>query len=203
VQRERRVTWRQRFVTVWAGFRGAVSLAAAVAVPMTTLSGAPFPDRSLLIFIVTVVILVTVLVQGSTLPAVVRWANMPEDATHAEELQLARCRGTQAALAALPTVADEVGLGDELRRRLQKEYEEKAALVLATENGSPDTRILKGREKVRRVRLGVLEYKRREITALRNQNLIDDIVLRELQNEMDLEEVQLLAAAVDDGDEEE
>lgn len=93
VQRERRVNWRQRFVTVWAGFRGAVSLAAAVAVPMTTLSGAPFPDRSLLIFIVTVVILVTVLVQGSTLPAVVRWAKMPEDATHAEELQLARCRG--------------------------------------------------------------------------------------------------------------
>lgn len=203
VQRERRVNWRQRFVTVWAGFRGAVSLAAAVAVPITTLNGDPFPDRSLLIFIVVVVILVTVLVQGSTLPAVVRWAKMPEDATHAEELQLARCRGSQAALAALPTVADEVGISDELRRRLQKEYEEKAALVLATENGSPDNRILKGREKVRRVRLGVLEHKRREITALRNQNLIDDIVLRELQNEMDLEEVQLLAAAIDDGDEEE
>jgi CPA1 family monovalent cation:H+ antiporter len=45
------------------------------------------------------------------------------------------------------------------------------------------------------VRLGVLEHKRREITNLRNQNLIDDIVLRELQNEMDLEEVQLLDAA--------
>ncbi len=198
VQRERRVNWRQRFVTVWAGFRGAVSLAAAVAVPMTTLSGAPFPDRSLLIFIVTVVILVTVLVQGSTLPAVVRWAKMPEDATHAEELQLARCRGSQAALAALPTVADEVGISDDLRRRLQTEYEEKAALVLVTEDGSTDHRILKGREKVRQVRLGVLEHKRREITALRNQNLIDDIVLRELQNEMDLEEVQLLAAAADE-----
>jgi Na+/H+ antiporter len=202
VQRERRVNWRQRFVTVWAGFRGAVSLAAAVAVPMTTLSGAPFPDRSMLIFIVTVVILVTVLVQGSTLPAVVRWANMPEDPTHAKELHLARCRGARAALAALPTVADEVGIGDDLRRRLQKEYEEKAALVLATEDGSPNTRILKGRENVRRVRLGVLEHKRREITSLRNQNLIDDIVLRELQNEMDLEEVQLLAAAADEDEDE-
>src|SRR6185437_9823443 len=173
VQRERRVNWRQRFVTVWAGFRGPVSLAAAVAVPMTPLSGAPFPDRSMLIFIVTVVILVTVLVQGSTLPAVVRWANMPEDPTHAKELHLARCRGARAALAALPTVADEVGIGDDLRRRLQKEYEEKAALVLATEDGSPNTRILKGRENVRWVRLGVLEHKRREITSLRNQNLID------------------------------
>jgi len=52
------------------------------------------------------------------------------------------------------------------------------------------------------VRLGVLEYKRREITGLRNQNLIDDIVLRELQNEMDLEEVQLLTVAADDNEDE-
>ena len=198
VQRERRVSWRQRFVTAWAGFRGAVSLAAAVAVPTTTLSGAPFPDRSLLIFIVIFVILVTVLVQGSTLPAVVRWAKMPDDVAYVQELELARTRGVQAALDALPTVADEVGIGDDLRRRLQKEYEEKAALVQATEDGSTNSRLVKGKEKVRRVRLGVLEHKRREITALRNQNLIDDIVLRELQNEMDLEEVQLLDAADDD-----
>jgi CPA1 family monovalent cation:H+ antiporter len=195
VQRERRISWRQRFVTAWAGFRGAVSLAAALAVPTTTLSGAPFPDRSLLIFIVIVVILVTVLVQGSTLPAVVRWAKIPEDVAHGEELQLARTRGAQVALDALPAVADEVGISEELRRRLQKEYEDKAALVLATEDGSTNHRLVKGKEKVRRVRLGVLEHKRREVTALRNQNLIDDIVLRELQEELDLEEVQLLNAA--------
>ena len=197
-QRERRVSWRQRFVTAWAGFRGAVSLAAAVAVPTTTLSGAPFPDRSLLIFIVIFVILVTVLVQGSTLPAVVRWARMPDDVTYVQELELARTRGVQAALDALPTVADEVGIGDDLRRRLQKEYEEKAALAQATEDGSTNSRLVKGKEKVRRVRLGVLEHKRREIISLRNQKIIDDIVLRELQNEMDLEEVQLLDAADED-----
>ena len=136
-QRDRRVAWRMRFVTAWAGFRGAVSLAAALAVPATTLSGAPFPDRSLLIFIVVVVILVTVLVQGTTLPAVVRWARMPDDVAYDEEVRLARTRGVQAALDALPEVADEIGIGDELRRRLQKEYEEKAALFLATEDGSP------------------------------------------------------------------
>jgi len=198
VQRERRVSWRQRFVTAWAGFRGAVSLAAALAVPTTTLSGAPFPDRSLIIFIVTFVILVTVVVQGTTLPAVVRWAKMPDDVAHEEEVQLARSRGMQAALDAFPAVADEVGISDELRRRLQKEYEEKAALTLATEDGSVATRLAKGKEKVRRVRLGVLEAKRQEITSLRNQNLIDDIVLRELQAEMDLEEVQLLNAAEHD-----
>lgn len=106
----RHVGFRQRCVTSWAGFRGAVSLAAALAVPMTTNSGAPFPDRNLIIFVVSVVILVTVLVQGTSLPTVVRWARMPEDVAHANELQLARTRSAQAALDALPTVADELGV---------------------------------------------------------------------------------------------
>lgn len=197
LQRARRVGWRMRFVTAWAGFRGAVSLAAALAVPMTTLSGAPFPDRNLLVFVVIVVILVTVIVQGSTLPAVVRWARMPEDVAFEEELQLARSRGTKAALAALPLVADKLGVDEELLARIRKEYEERAALVLAND-GSGAAELVERNNVVRRVRLGVLEHKRREITALRNQNLIDDIVLRELQEEMDLEEVQLLDAA--DGD---
>jgi len=195
VQRTRRVDWRQRFVTAWAGFRGAVSLAAALAVPTTTLSGAPFPDRNLIIFVVVVVILVTVLVQGGTLPAVVRWARMPEDVAHAEELQLARSVGAQAALDALPVVASELGVNPKMLSRLQKEYDEHAALVMENDDGSATSDLAKRSDLVRRVRLGVLEHKRRAVTALRNQNLIDDIVLRELQAELDLEEVQLLDPA--------
>jgi len=198
VQRTRRVDWRQRFVTAWAGFRGAVSLAAALAVPTTTLSGAPFPDRNLIIFVVVVVILVTVLVQGGTLPAVVRWARMPEDVAHAEELQLARSVGAQAALDALPVVASELGVSPKMLSRLQKEYDEHAALVMENDDGSATSDLAKRSDLVRRVRLGVLEHKRRAVTALRNQNLIDDIVLRELQAELDLEEVQLLDPADSD-----
>ncbi|SPM36125.1 NhaP-type Na+/H+ or K+/H+ antiporter, partial [Mycobacterium rhizamassiliense] len=193
-QRERRVPWRQRFVTAWAGFRGAVSLAAALAVPATTLSGNPFPDRSLLIFVVIVVILVTVIVQGITLPAVVRWAHMPEDATYERELQIARCRGSQAAIEALPVVANELGASPKMLARLQKEYEEHAALIEENDDGST-TDLADHNDLVRRIRLGVLEHKRQAITALRNQRVIDDIVLRELQSEMDLEEVQLLDPA--------
>ncbi|WP_118915400.1 Na+/H+ antiporter [Mycobacterium shigaense] len=193
-QRERRVDWRQRFVTAWAGFRGAVSLAAALAVPATTLSGAPFPDRSLLIFVVIVVILVTVIVQGITLPAVVRWARMPEDVTFEQELQLARCRSSQAALEALPVVATELGASPKMLARLQKEFEEHAALIEENDDGTTND-LAKHNDLVRRIRLGVLDHKRRAITDLRNQRVIDDIVLRELQSEMDLEEVQLLDPA--------
>jgi CPA1 family monovalent cation:H+ antiporter len=120
---------------------------------------------------------------------------MPEDVAYAEELQLARSRGVQAALDALPVVANELGVGPELLRRIKKEYEEHAALVLANDDDSTTRDLAKRNDLVRRVRLGVLEHKRREITALRNQKIIDDIVLRELQAEMDLEEVQLLDPA--------
>ncbi len=195
VQRDRRVGWRQRMVSAWAGFRGAVSLAAALAVPMTTHSGAPFPDRSLIVFVVCVVILVTVLMQGSTLPAVVRWARLPEDVSRAEELQLARCRGAQAALEALPVVAGELGIGDDLLHRLQKEYEEHAALVEAGGDAEGSSEVADRNDLLRRVRLGVLDHKRQAITELRDQNRIDDIILRELQSAMDLEEVRLLDPA--------
>ncbi|HET7072948.1 MAG TPA: cation:proton antiporter, partial [Mycobacterium sp.] len=198
VQRTRRVTWRARMVTAWAGFRGAVSLAAASAIPMTIHGGQPFPDRSLIIYVVVVVILLTVIIQGTTLPAVVRWARMPDDVAHAEELRLARTRGTQAALDSLPSVASALGVDPDILNRIQQEYEKRAALILATEDGPERSRLAELKNQVRRVRLGVLEHKRQEITALRNQNLIDDIVLRELQAEMDLEEVQLLNATEND-----
>ncbi|MDT7769703.1 MAG: monovalent cation/hydrogen antiporter, partial [Mycobacterium sp.] len=191
-QRARRVDWRQRAVSGWAGFRGAVSLAAALAVPPTTHSGAPFPDRSLIVFVVSFVILTTVLVQGSTLPAVVRWARLPEDVAHADELRLARCYGAQAALDALPLVAAELSVSDELQNRLQAEYRQHAALVKINGDGSAPNDAEERSEVIRQVRLGVLEYKRRAITELRDQRRIDDIVLLELQESMDLEEARLL-----------
>jgi monovalent cation/hydrogen antiporter len=195
VQRTRRVDWRQRVVSGWGGFRGAVSLAAALAVPQTTHSGRPFPDRNLIIFVVCIVILLTVLIQGSTLPDVVRWARMPADVDRADELQLARSRGAQAALEALPVVAREIGLGEDLLSRLQKEYEEHAALVEAGDDAAGPNDVAERNELLRQVRLRVLDHKRRAITELRDQNLIDDIVLRELQSAMDLEEVRLLDPA--------
>ena len=198
VQRERRVDWRQRMVTSWSGFRGAVSLAAALAVPLTTFSGAPFPDRSLIIFVTTFVILVTVLVQGSTLPFVVGWARMPEDDAHVQELQMARQRSAEVALQALPKIAEQLHIGPEALSRLKKEYELRAAVAVDSGNGESEASGLTlKKEKIRRLRLRVLDQQREAITALRNQNRIDDIVLRELQEEMDFQEVQLLDPADD------
>ena len=187
VQRTRRVSWRQRTALGWAGFRGAVSLATALAVPMTVGGGAAFPDRDLLVFTTSVVILLTIVLQGTTLPLVVRWARLPEDTGRVEELHLARTRAAQAGLAALPQVAAELGITGEELDRIRSDYEDKVRDVL---DDSPDNAPARDRE--RRLRLAVLDHKRRAVTALRDANEIDDIVLRELQAVMDAEEVRLL-----------
>lgn len=83
-------------------------------------------------------------------------------------------------------------MSPDLLKRLTKEYEERATIIRENGDDSAPSDLAQRTDLVRRVRLGVLEHQRHAITALRNQNLIDDIVLREVQADMDLEEVQLL-----------
>jgi monovalent cation/hydrogen antiporter len=174
-QRARRVTWRARFTGGWAGFRGA-----------------PFPDRDLIFFVTSVVILVTVVLEGTTLPVVVRWAHLPEDTARADELRLARTTSARAALDVLPQVAAELGVDGELLEQVRAEYEQHAAAIQAEDNPDGHSDAVQGWELSRKLRLGVLGRKRQAVTELRDENRIDDIVLRELQASMDLEEVRLL-----------
>lgn len=154
-QRARRVGWRQRLAGGWAGFRGAVSFAAALAVPVTVGSGAPFPDRDLIVFTTALVILATILVQGTTLPAVMRWAGLQQPDTAREaELQLARTRASERGLAALPQVAAELGVDGELLERVRAEYEEHAAAIRAEGEAEEATEAANARELSRQLRLG-------------------------------------------------
>lgn len=192
VQRARRVSWRQRLASGWAGFRGAVSLAAALAVPTTLASGKPFPDRDLIIFTTAVVIVATMLVQGLTLPAVMRWAGLQrQDTAREDELRLARLRSSEAALAALPYVATAMGLDEKLLGQVRRDYEEQAALVRAETDHDDTGDVRSGHENARQLRLAVLEYERSTVTDLRDIGEIDDIVLRDMEATLDLEEARL------------
>ncbi|WP_433387703.1 Na+/H+ antiporter [Micromonospora sp. KLBMP9576] len=191
-QRDERVDWRVRTAAGWAGFRGAVSLAAALAVPVTTAGGAPVHERDLIIFATAVVIMLTMLIQGTTLPAVVGWAGLVGDTRRLGELRLARTRAAEAALAALPGIADRLGAPPDAVQRLRADHEQHLDDVRRADEGSSAQR---DRELDRRLRLAVLEHQRREITRLRDTNEIDDIVLRELQAVLDVEEIRLLGPA--------
>ncbi|MFG2102117.1 Na+/H+ antiporter [Micromonospora echinaurantiaca] len=188
-RRATRVPWRVRTATGWAGFRGAVSLAAALAVPVTTTAGTPVHERDLIIFTTVVVIVLIMLIQGTTLPAVVRWAGLVGDVQREDEVRLARRRATEAGLAALPEVAAQLGIEQEAVDRMRGEYQKHLDSVAAEERGEEPEQ---ARELDRQLRLAVLDHKRREVTRLRDTNQIDDFVLREVQAVLDIEEIRLL-----------
>lgn len=123
-QRLRRTTYRSRIVSAVAGFRGAVSLAIALSVPLTTTAGAALPGRAEIIFVTAGVIVLTLLVQGPLLPVVVRWAHLPDDTAMAQELELAERAITGAALTAVKELAHDHGVSPEIRDRLTRDYYE-------------------------------------------------------------------------------
>jgi CPA1 family monovalent cation:H+ antiporter len=183
-----RVGWRIRTAAGWAGFRGAVSLAAALAVPLSTSAGRPVRERDLIIFCTAVVIVLIMLVQGTTLPLIVRWAGLVGDQQRVDEVRQARLRATEAGLAMLPQVASGLGAAEEIVQRVRTEYQGHLDEARAPDDGRASER---DRDIERRLRLGVLDHKRREVTRLRDTNEIDDSVLREIQAALDIEEIRL------------
>lgn len=108
-------------VSTVAGMRGAVSLAIALSVPASISEGSGIEGRDEIVFVTAGVILLSLLVQGPLLPAVVRWARMPVDHGADEEYELAERAISGAALAALDDLAAEHGIGQEVRDRVRSE----------------------------------------------------------------------------------
>jgi Na+/H+ antiporter len=202
-QRLRRISARHRLPLAWSGFRGAVSLAAALAVPVTMVDGSPFPGRDLIILVTFGVIGVTLLVQGLTLPAVLRWARLPSDHGVFAEQQLADRSATEAAIAALPAAAQRLEVPGEVADRMRDDLEQRLADIADQVNdatGEPAATDSSGRsprEDYRRLHAALLGDKRAALVALRDAGLIDDIVLRRVQARLDAEEVRLSASSFD------
>ncbi|MEU1032427.1 Na+/H+ antiporter [Streptomyces mirabilis] len=181
-QRDRRITAPQRLPLAWAGMRGAISLAAALTVPAVTAEGHVVEQRDAVVFITAVVIVVTLTFLGPTLPTVVRRARFPEDEVKTAELTLARCHMSSAALRALPELAQRFGVPEAATLRMAQDIEDRMA---------PAPGSTRRRESVRRLELALLQVKRDTLRDLRDTGRIDDIVLRTVQEVLDVEEVRL------------
>jgi CPA1 family monovalent cation:H+ antiporter len=190
-QRLRRVGARARVISAVAGFRGAVSLAAALAVPDVTGSGAAFPDRDLIIFVTAGVIVVTLVLQGLALPGVVRWARLPRDTSADTERHLAETLATEEALAAMPQIAAGLGTDPDIARRVRREYEKHLRVLHASDDDANDEPALRYDQQYTALRLAVLSHKRATVVRLRDERRIDDTVLRQVQRRLDIEEVRL------------
>lgn len=190
-QRERRVSARQRTVSATAGFRGAVSLAAVLAVPRTLDSGAPFPDRDLIIVIACGVIVLTLL-QALVLPAVVRFARLPGDEAVAEEILFAEVYTLDAAIETIDDTAAELGIAGPVTDRVRHELDKQRRLVMA--DGADGDPVVQHHGEYTSLSLALLARRREALVQLRDERHIDDIVLRQVQARLDIEEIRFSRA---------
>jgi len=116
------VGWRAKTVLAWSGMRGAVSLAAALAIPLSTDAGAAFPDRDLIIFLTFGVILGTLVVQGLTLPALIEVLGLEDDGLAEKEEAKARIHAAEAALVRLEELVEEDWVREDTAERMRGLY---------------------------------------------------------------------------------
>ena len=191
-QRLRRVGWRMRALIAWSGMRGAVSLAAALALPLETDAGTPFPDRDLIIFLTFAVIFATLVAQGLTLPALIRALRVTSDGTEQQEELRARLEATKAALAQIDALAEEDWTREETIERMRGMYEYrqrrfKAQAGKIDDDVGYEDRALAYQQMVQ----SVLAAQRARLVALRNEGVISNEVMNRVVREFDLEESRL------------
>ena len=192
-QRARRTRARERVVTSWAGMRGAVSLAAALALPLETDAGAPLPDRDLLLFITFVLILVTVVGQGLTLPALIRRLGVQEDGTE-EEAEEARARyeAARAALDRLEELAVEDWTRDDTVDRARRLFQFRQRRIKVRVGKIEDEDGLEERSiAYQRLMRELYVAQRRAVVQLRNSGDISNDVMHRIERELDLEDSRL------------
>jgi monovalent cation/hydrogen antiporter len=192
-QVERRVGAAPRIVVGWAGMRGAVSLAAALSLPLETDAGAPLPERDLVIFLAYCVVLFTVVVQGLTLPALIRRLGVVEDRSEEEaEEHSARIAAAEAALTALDGLAAEDWTRDETIERVRGLYafRRRRFGTLSGELEDEDG-IVDRSQAYQRLMRELIEAQRAAIVQLRNDGQISSDVMRRVERDLDLEESRL------------
>jgi Na+/H+ antiporter len=192
--RRRRGNWKVTTIGAWAGMRGAVSLAAALALPLETDAGGPFPHRELIVFLAFSVILGTLVVQGLTLPPLIKVLGVDDhDETLEREESKARVRAAEAALARIDELADEDWAREDTADRLRRQYDYRLRRFrsrFADEDG--ESRGFEERASdYQRLLREVLNAQRAELLEMRDAGSINDEVMQRIERELDLEDTRL------------
>jgi CPA1 family monovalent cation:H+ antiporter len=187
----RRASWQLRLIGSWAGTRGAVSLAAALALPFETDAGGPFPERNLIIFLTFAVIFFTLVVQGLSLPLLIRRLGVADDDEDGNEELRARLTAAKAALERIDTLKAEEWTRDDTLERLQRLYEYRkrrfAARAGKIEDDGYEDRSLAYQQTLQ----SVLGAQRDALVNLRDDGTISNDVMNRVMRELDLEESRL------------
>ena len=183
--------WQHVTIVAWTGMRGVVSLAAALALPLTIRDDSPFPARDLILFLTFIVILATLVVQGLSLPPLIRWLGIKDDGSMEKEEREARLEANQAALARLHEIAEHEPAKADALARLKVEYENHIPQMEGAKPQNAGTPLRLFSSEYERLSHEALQAERSTIIKLRNQDVISDEVLRRIQRDTDLAEARL------------
>ena len=183
--------WQAPTLLAWAGMRGSVSLAAALAVPLATDAGGPFPSRDLIVFLTFSVILVTLVGQGLTMPLVIRWLGLEDDGVLDREEAKARIRAADAALVRLEELKNEDWVNDDTAERLRGAYGFRKRRFAARFDDDDDGAIEERSVSYQRLLHELHEAERQAVLALRREGRISDETMRRVERDLDLEDTRL------------
>jgi Na+/H+ antiporter len=181
--------WRQRVVVAWAGMRGGLSLAAALAIPLRRADGSPFPYRDLVIVVAAAVIVASLLIQGTSLPWLLRRLGLRAEDFGTEENK-ARLKAARAALEWLDDHSGDEN-ADEATKSARALYQAKVRrlqLISPDDEESDEAREL---DRYRALRLALLGVERSTVLALRRDGRINATLLRAIERDFDLEEARI------------
>jgi len=181
-------SWAPTAFVAWNGMRGAVTIAAALLVPLETDAGDALPGRDLIVFFAFAVVLGTLVVQGLSLPAVIRALKLESDDgdAEAEEAQ-ARIRASEAAIARLDELEGESWVRPDTAERVRGLYRFRIGRFNARIDPDGDGKIEKQSIKYQRLRRELLDVERQAVVEMRNAGEISDTVMRKVERDLDLE----------------
>ena len=183
--------WRWLFFLGFVGVRGVVSLAAALAIPLFTAAGAPFPDRDLILFVTFGVIVVTLIGQGLSLPALVRWLGLNQHAAaerrreHQAELA-ARSQALNVGHERLQQIVADGRVSPEALKILRARHEYRAGRLPRHEPDGGDAAMVAAD-----IRMELIAAEREYIYKLLQDGQITDEARRRIERELDLEEASI------------
>jgi CPA1 family monovalent cation:H+ antiporter len=179
--------WQHVTFIGWAGMRGGDSLVIALALPLTTSAGAPFPARELIIFITFAVILVTLVVQGFTFGAAIRLLGLKDDGLDREEEAKARMASLEAGLAHLEELSKQPDAPADHIQDLRDRHARRLHHLMVKDQPVLFPEKRESRQVYRRLRLAMLQAERLALIRLRDDGTISDAAMTAVQRDLDLE----------------
>jgi CPA1 family monovalent cation:H+ antiporter len=184
-------SWRGAVFVSWAGMRGAVSLAAALALPLETDAGEPFPGRDLILFLTFSVILATLVAMGLTMPFVIRALGLEDDGVEAREDAEARIHAAEAALVRLEELVTEEWVREDTAERVRGAYRFRTSRFQARLDDGDDGSIEMRSQDYQRLRRELLDAERSALVELRRTGVISNDVWLRVGRDLDLEDQRL------------